>query len=138
MIHTCGDCGLVHDGPASPGESAEVAIARIQADAAVRQAEINARADRHIADTQAEAAVEVAAEEAGAVEDALADQEADEHVVDAINAAAVGLAETDAEPPAEPPVIVQADAVAQNDEAPPVVEHDETEEKSKKRGLGAW
>jgi hypothetical protein len=138
-IHTCADCGLIHDA-GIPQTSAEVEIARINAESAVRIAELGARADRHIADVQAEAAVDVAHEEAGAVQDALADEEADEHVVDAINAAAAGLADTgDSAPAPMPAPVIQAVDVDETSDAPPENEGSEPPETGKKsRGLGMW
>lgn len=139
-IHTCPECQLIHDHPSAPAESAEVAIARIQADAAIRQAEINARADRSIAETHADADVQVAEAEAEAVTEALADEEADQHVTDAIQAAAVGLvpdAESAPEPAPEMPPVIQVNEDEHQDAPPPAGEHHEPPE-PKRRGLGMW
>lgn len=83
MIHSCPDCGLIHDHVQPPAESPEVAIARIQAQSAEAIAKINARSDRAwnesreavaeieadatVGAAEAEAAVIGAAIEAGAV-----------------------------------------------------------------------
>lgn len=136
-IHVCEGCGLVHDAPGGPSESAELAIARVNAERDVRIAELAARADRAVATTMAEAAVEMSENEADAIQDALADEEADEHVADAISAAAAGLDIGQPEPAPDPgPVIVNAPE-AINEDAPPVIEEHEPEPK-KSRGLGMW
>lgn len=139
-IHTCTDCGLVHD-VAIPTTNAEVEIARINADAQIRMAELTASADKAVAKTEGEAAVAVAAEEADAIEAAMADQEADEHVVEAINAAAVGLdpVAEDAEPePAPEPIVIQDTQVNEEAAEPPKPEHHEDHEPKRKHGLGLW
>lgn len=89
-IHTCADCGLVHD-HGVPMTNAEVEIARINAESAVRIAQLQAGAEKRVAEAYAEADVESAKAEAKAIEAVYADEEADEHVVEAINAVAVGL-----------------------------------------------
>jgi len=131
-IHTCTECGLVHD-QGVPQTNAEVEIARINADSQVRIAELNARADRAIAEAEAEAAVEVAHEEADAIQEALADEEADEHVADAISAAAAGLdiGEPEAEPQPAPVIISAPEAPEHEGSEPP-------EPEKKTRGLGMW
>jgi hypothetical protein len=138
MIHTCEGCGLVHD-TVTPQESAEVAIARINADSALEIAKLQASADRSIAKTEAEAAVEVASQESDAMQAVYADEEADEHVTDAINAVAAGLdpvADEPAEEPA-PPVVMLNDNESHDEET--IQPHEEEHETRKKsRGLGMW
>jgi hypothetical protein len=138
VIHTCQDCGLIHDHAVAQAESADVAIARIQAESAVRIAELQARTDRHAVDTMSAADVAVAEVQADAVEAALADQEADEHVAQAVDAMATEISQ--APPPSDSgpaPIVVAQDTVT-DVPAPPHVEEHHEEPPPKKRGLGLW
>jgi len=132
MIHTCADCGLVHDQLAAGGdarEAAEVAIARINADRDVQVAKIGARQERdwnesmtERTEIEADASVEVAVAEAEIIGPMLAD----------------------ADPaPVDSPVIVQAPDVdvsqeADPEELPPVEGSPAPEVTERKRGLGMW
>lgn len=135
MIHTCAECGLIHDHAQPPAESAEVAIARIQAEASIKTAEIAARAERHVADVQSDSDVQVAEASAGAVEAALAVAVADDQEPDAEDGEDPGA-------PAEalPPPVVIAQDIAQDDapEPPRHEEHEQHETPPAKRGFGAW
>jgi hypothetical protein len=132
MIHTCPDCGLVHDHVAPPTEDRDVAIARIQAQSAEAIARINARADTHIADVQAEAD-QVVTETLADAEVAAAEVQA-EVLGDAIEAA--GIEEpppvvVDPGPEPEPEPDPEELPPAEGSPAPPAAE-------PKRRGLGMW
>lgn len=78
MIHSCPDCGLVHDHVQPPAEDPQVAIARIQAESAAEIARITAHSDRDwnetreaVAAIEADATVEAAAIEAEVIGDAI-------------------------------------------------------------------
>lgn len=138
-MHTCQDCGLVHD-HVTPPTNAEVEIARIQAENALALAKIQAGADKHVAEVQADADVASARAEAKAIEVAYSDNEADEHVVEAINAAAVGLDTGADEPEPMPMPMVVNDLENDDVTVPPKREEHEPSEESapRKKGFGMW
>ncbi len=132
MIHTCSDCGLVHDHVAPPAEDRDVAIARIQATSAEAIARINARADTHIAEVHAEADQ--------AVTEAIADAEVEaagvqaEVLGDAIEASGLQEPEpvvVDVAPGPEPEPDPEELPPAGGSPAPPAAG-------PKLRGLGMW
>jgi hypothetical protein len=132
MIHTCPDCGLVHDHGA-PQTNSDVEIARINAEAAVRQAEIAARADRHVADVQADAAVDAT--------EAVADAEVDAAEIEAETAVDVAeaVAEVVSEEPDAAPLVLDAPAgEPEPEDAPPPAEDTAPSAPRKPRGLGMW
>lgn len=127
----CPNCGVSVDGyvPAQPQEPTEVTLARIDADARVEVARLEASARRAelvtaeaVAEVQADADVEVAEANAVALT-ALVEAEA---------------AEPEPEPAAPEPVIISQvnDDEAEQDVSPPPVDHEPTERA--KRGLGMW
>ena len=132
MIHTCPDCGLIHDHVQPPAESPEVAIARIQAQSAEAIAKINARSDRDwnesreaVAEIEADAQVDAAETEAAVI-------------AAAIEAGAVAPESTE-------PVIIDAPAAEPDDdpeELPPVDAGDGSPAPApsgkKSLGLGMW
>jgi len=131
MIHSCADCGMLHDAPALREDSA-VAIARIEAEARVAVAKLQARADSHAVEVEAESAVDVAQAQAEVVATVLA-ADPEPVVVE--------------EAPADPPVVINSPIVDSGDEivdetAPPArdeSEHDDDESAPKRsRGLGMW
>lgn len=131
-IHSCSECGLMHD-TGAPQTNAEVEIARINAEAAVRQAEIAARADRHVADVNAEAAV--------ASTEAFADAEVDAAAIEAETAVDVAeaVAEIVTEEPDAAPLVVDAPVEEpEPEDAPPPAEDDAPSAPRKGRGLGMW
>lgn len=128
----CSNCGHPQDGsiaaPAEVPESDEVRIARINADRDVKVAQLAAKQEREwnesrevIAETEAEAAVEVAVAEA--------------EVIGAIINAET--AEPEADPAPEPVVIEAIDPAPEESDAPPIVEDHEPVSR-KPRGLGMW
>lgn len=130
--HVCESCGMLHDAPTSV-ESAEVAIARIQAEAQVKIAQLQARQDKDWNETrvetakiEAEASVDVAESEAEVIVAALTSEDTpvDEAAVDGpAPVAVVQDVDTTPEVPAPPA----------HEDAP---EHHETRKTS--RGLGLW
>lgn len=131
--HVCADCGMLHDAPVQT-ESAEVQIARIQAESALAIAKLTARAESHVAEVEAETQVEVAEVQAEAVVVALqAEEEAPEE--EAVEDPGMMSA----------PVVIAQDIDAGNEEdetAPPKAEEhqdeDEVDKPRKSRGLGLW
>jgi len=131
MIHSCQECGVVHDHP-TPQVNPEVEIARINAESALAIAKLQSRTDKSVSEIEAESAVEVAeaqAEIMGTV--LLAEANATDEVADEV--------------PESSPVVVSTPIIdSGNDieEAPEPPKHDESEDepKPKKRsfGLGAW
>lgn len=129
--HACTECGMLHDAPVST-ESAEVAIARINAESALAIAKLQARTDVHQVDTITEAEQEIAEIETGAIVAAAA--------VEGEIIAAEG--DTDPAPTGPDPIILDAPAPVADDEPEdelPVAddEHQPTEPR-KSRGLGMW
>lgn len=129
MIHSCPDCGLVHDHVQPPAESPEVAIARIQAASAEAIAKINARSDRDWNESR-EAVAEI---EAGAQVDAA---EAEAAVIGAAIEAGV-VSEESAEP-----VLIdvpEPEPEADPEELPPAEGSPVPAPSGKKSiGLGMW
>ena len=126
-IHNCPDCGLVHDHGA-PQVNPEVEIARINADNALRIAQLSARTDKHVAEVTAESAVEVTEAQA----------DGDVAVAEIVAPELSPAAPPDVEPA---PVVIAEDPGPVDDtpevEAPPEadVQH---EHAPRKRGLGMW
>jgi hypothetical protein len=127
-VHTCTDCGLVHD-HVVPQTNPDVEIARINAESAFKIASLQSRADKHVAEVQAEADVDVAEAQADAIVEALAVEEepAEEAAVDA--------------PPAPMAIIQDTDVEPESEVAPPPEHEEGAEHESKPRkskGLGLW
>lgn len=128
--HICPECKLLHDAPAEPGESEAVTLARIAADSAYKIEQLRARTDRHIADTEADAAEEIADTEADAdVTAAVAEAEL---IGAAIEASDTDPAEIIA-PAAEPEPVED-----EPEDAPPPAEDHQPHEPARRRGLGVW
>lgn len=62
-IHNCPECGLVHDHGA-PVQNPEVEIARINAESQLKIAQLQSRADKHVAEVVSEASLEATTVEA--------------------------------------------------------------------------
>lgn len=113
-LHTCTDCGLLHDHEGTPTANPEVEIARIQADRDVRVAELQ-RGEFNKTELEAETEIKVAEIEAAAAVDE-ATVKAD--VLDDI------LTPPEPEPDPEPVVIVDDPEAAEPEEdtGPPEIE----------------
>ena len=125
-VHTCPDCGLVHD-HVVPSVNPEVEIARIQAESAFKIAQLQARADKHVAEVQADADVDVAEAQAEAIVEALTSED-------------VPAEEAAVEPEPEPVAIIQDTDITPEPDvpAPPAHEEPEHHEPKKSKGLGLW
>src|SRR5487761_662550 len=130
MIHSCTDCGLVHD-TATPQTNPEVEIARINAETQLAVAKLASRTENHVVETQAEADITIAEHEASALE----------------NAAAAGLQEEDIVEETNAPAVLNAPIVDSGDqqddeviEAPLEVDDDGFDESApkKSRGFRMW
>jgi hypothetical protein len=131
MIHNCPDCGLVHDHASPASEDPAVSIARIQAENALKIAQLESRTEKHVADVAAETAIDVTEAEA----------EGDVAVAEVI-APELG----DNTPPEDPaPVVIEAPAEPEQDDelTPPQAEHEHETEPlvsahHRRTGLGLW
>lgn len=125
--HYCTGCGDMHGGEVR--ESPEVAIARIEADRAVKVARITAHQDENWNETRVEVAgIEGAAEVASA--------EATAEVVGEIIAAGSGAGDEE-----EPAVVVEAPPAETPEEEPSIEPKDESSGEPpapKKPGLSYW
>jgi hypothetical protein len=126
-MHSCVDCGLLHDG-GDIRDSDAYRIALLEKETAIELAKISARGDNHVAEVEAEAAVTVAESQAEAIVEALSTEEP---------------AQVEGEPVDASPVVVNAPIVDSGNEveelAPP--KHDEHQDEApapKKSSLGLW
>ena len=126
-IHNCPDCGLVHE-VTEQRESAEVAIARIQAESALEIARLQTRAEKHAVETLAEADMAVAEVQAAA------DVAEAEEVGDAVEA---GLEPADI-PVLEIPEPEMAVEQPVDETVPPDVEEMPSAHEPRRRGMGVW
>jgi len=132
MIHTCTECGLVHDTTVAPPESPDVAIARIQAASAEAIAKINARSDREWNESR-----EVVAEIEAEADVASATAEAE--IVGAALEAGVVTPEPDPAPVITVAPDVDMSQEADPEELPPAEGSPAPEPAApKSRGLGMW
>lgn len=132
-IHTCSDCGLVHESASERPEDPAVAIARIEADNRLAIEKIRCRTDREVAEAQAEAVVDATEAEADADLAVAAVQ------ADALTEVAETAAEMSDEPAIDPVVVVEdASDEPEAEEPPEAGEQHHEPAPRKSRGLGMW